>query len=62
MGIRICLRRPGTLQRNHRVALLTCSSADLQDKNQTEMHGALWAVLCEEITRLLNSKFECFKV
>jgi len=31
------------------------------DKQDKEQHGKKWAVLCEEITKLLNGRYEYFK-
>jgi len=31
------------------------------DKQDKEKHGRKWAVLCEEITKLLNGRFEMYK-
>ena len=31
------------------------------DKQDTNTHGRKWAVLCEEITKLLNGRYEMYK-
>ena len=42
-------------------ALLTAIQHYHPDKQDKEQHGRKWAVLCEEITKLLNGHYESFK-
>jgi len=42
-------------------ALLTAIHHYHPDKQDTEQYGRKWAVLCEEITKLLNGRYECHK-
>jgi len=41
--------------------LLTAIQHYHPDKQDTEKHGRKWAVLCEEITKLLNGRYESYK-
>lgn len=42
-------------------ALLTAIQHYHPDKQDKEQHGRKWAVLCEEITKLLNGRYELYK-
>jgi len=41
--------------------LLTAIQHYHPDKQDKEEHGRKWAVLCEEITKLLNGRYETYK-
>ena len=41
--------------------LLTAIQHYHPDKQDKEKHGKKWAVLCEEITKLLNGRYETYK-
>jgi len=41
--------------------LLTAIQHYHPDKQDKEKHGRKWAVLCEEITKLLNGRYEAYK-
>jgi len=41
--------------------LLTAIQHYHPDKQDKEKHGRKWAVLCEEITKLLNGRYETYK-
>jgi len=47
--------------RNKKKALLTAIQHYHPDKQDKEKHGMRWAVLCEEITKLLNRRYETEK-
>jgi len=42
-------------------AVLTAIQHYHPDKQDKEKHGRKWAVLCEEITKLLNGRYETYK-
>ena len=47
--------------RSMKKALLTAIHHYHPDKQDKEKHGMKWAVLCEEITKLLNAHYETRK-
>ena len=47
--------------RSMKKALLTAIHHYHHDKQDKEKHGMKWAVLCEEITKLLNAHYETRK-